>query len=138
MPATTILTLTSNQRDIMIAHALQEAPNECCGLLLGRCGTIERVVAMTSDRPGPDAYYMNPEQQIGVFTGMEERGEELLGIYHSHPKGSAQPSSADLQLAFHPEAAYIIISLEDTVAPELRAFRIHGGTYEEIVLQQTA
>lgn len=134
MPVSSPLALTAAQRDSMIAHAQHEAPNECCGLLLGRGGTIERVIAMKSDRPSPDAYYMNPEQQVEVFTGMAERGEELLGIYHSHPTGPPQPSPADLQLACHPDAAYFIISLADRQMPELRAFRLRPDGFDEIRL----
>jgi len=134
MPVTTPFTLASAHRDIMIAHALREAPNECCGLLLGRGGTVARVIAMKSDRPSPDAYYMNPEQQVEVFTGMAERGEELLGIYHSHPTSPAQPSAADLQLAFHPDAAYFIISLADAARPEVRAFRLRRDGFDELTV----
>jgi len=134
MPVHTRLMLTCAQRDIIIAHALREAPNECCGVLLGRAGRIERCVAMKSDLPSPDAYLMNPEQQIEVFAEMTQQGRELLGIYHSHPKGPAEPSGADLQLAFHPEAAYVMISLADATHPELRAFRLRGGGFEEVRL----
>ena len=116
----------------MIEHALKDAPNECCGVLLGRNAVVERAVAMTSDLPSPDAYFMNPEQQIEVFTDMAKRGEELLGIYHSHPKGPAEPSGADLQLAFHPEVAYFIISLSDAAHPEVRAFSLLSGEFHEI------
>jgi len=132
MPLSTPVRLRADIKETMVAHALREAPNECCGLLLGRCGSIERVIAMKSDRPSPDAYFMNPEQQIEVFTGMAGRGEELVGIYHSHPRSPAQPSAADLQLAFHPEAAYFIISLADANRPELRAFRLSGDGFEDV------
>jgi len=132
MPVSSGLLLLRLHRELMVAHAVREAPNECCGLLLGRGGTIERVIPMKSDQPAPDAYFMNPLQQLEVFTGMEKRGEELLGIYHSHPKGPAEPSGADLQMAFHPEAAYVIISLADPDRPELRAFKLSKSGFEEI------
>lgn len=138
MPACVRLSLSRTHRDIMIVHALKEAPNECCGVLLGRAGRIERCVAMKSDLPSPDAYFMNPEQQIKVFTDMASHDEELLGIYHSHPKGPAQPSGADLQLAFHPGAAYFIISLADAAHPEVRAFRLSGNGFEEILFTVSA
>ena len=126
------LSLSSALRDIMIEHALKDAPNECCGVLLGKNSRVERVVAMTSDPPAPDAYFMDPVQQVEVFTEMEKQGQSLLGIYHSHPKGPAGPSGADLQLAFHPEAVYFIVSLADPAAPEVRAFMLKGGGFEEV------
>ncbi|MEI6125821.1 MAG: M67 family metallopeptidase, partial [Pseudomonadota bacterium] len=105
------LSLHGALRDMMILHALQEAPNECCGVLLGKNGVVERIAAIKSNPPAPDAYYMDPVQQMGVFEEMEKQGQSLLGIYHSHPRGPVEPSGADLQLAFHPEAVYFIISL---------------------------
>jgi len=116
----------------MIDHALKDAPNECCGVLLGKDNVVERVVAMTSDPPAPDAYYMDPVQQVEIFTEMEKQGQSLLGIYHSHPKGPAEPSGADLHLAFHPDAVYFIISLAEADRPEVRAFMLHSGRFEQV------
>jgi len=118
-------------RDAMISHSRSEMPNECCGLLLGR-DRIERAVPMRSDPPAPDAYYMDPQQQIAVFTDMEARGERLLGIYHSHPAGPVEPSAMDLQLAFHPQALYIIISLADAGRPEVGAYRLEEGRFKKV------
>ena len=131
MPSSSV-SLAAEFKNMMTEHAIREAPDECCGLLLGKNSVIRRVVAMNSDPPAPDAYFMDPLQQIAVFTGMEQRGEELLGIYHSHPKGPAEPSGADLQLAFHPDAVYFIISLADADNPELRAFMLRNGEFEEV------
>jgi len=117
----------------MISHSRSELPNECCGLLLGR-SRIERAVPMRSDPPAPDAYYMDPEQQIAVFTGMEASGEQLLGIYHSHPAGPLEPSGMDLQLAFHPDALYVIISLADAQHPEIGAYRLEEGQFSEVTI----
>ncbi len=116
----------------MFEHAVQEAPNECCGMLLGRGTIIERVVPVPSVPPAPDAYYMDPCRQVEAFTEMQQRGESLIGIYHSHPAGPLDPSGVDLQLAFHPEAVYFIISLEDTQQPKIAAFVLDGGIFKEI------
>lgn len=118
-------------RDAMLSHSLAELPNECCGLLLGRT-QIERAVRMRSIPPAPDAYFMDPEQQIEVFTAMQAAGEQLLGIYHSHPRGPAEPSGIDLQLAFHPDALYVIISLSDAEHPEIGAYLLKDGQCSEV------
>ena len=118
-------------RDALLSHSLAELPNECCGLLLGK-QAIERAVPMRSIPPAPDAYYMDPEQQIEVFTAMESSGEQLLGIYHSHPKGPVEPSGMDVQLAFHSDALYVIISLSDAQHPELGAYRLEDGQFEKV------
>lgn len=118
----------------MVEHAFTELPNECCGLLLGREGTIEHIIPMKSNPPAPDAYFMDPLQQVEVFTKMEARGEALLGIYHSHPAGPATPSGADLQLAYHPDTVYFIISLADREKPEVRGFMLAERAFKEVEL----
>jgi len=118
-------------RDVMFAQSRAELPNECCGLLIGK-QIIERVVPMRSIPPDPDAYYMDPEQQIDVFTNMQATGEQLLGIYHSHPKGPVKPSGMDLQLAFHPDALYVIISLADVNNPVLGAYYLVNSAFTRI------
>ncbi len=120
-------------RDVMLNQSLAELPNECCGLLLGK-QDIERAVPMRSIPPAPDAYYMDPEQQIDVFTDMQATGEQLLGIYHSHPKGPLKPSGMDLQLAFHPDALYVIISLADVNNPVLGAYYLGNGQFEDVAV----
>ena len=126
------LSMSRAFRDLLISHARKEVPNECCGLLLGRDGVVERVAAMKSDPPAPDMYYMDPVQQVEVLTEMQGHGQSLLGIYHSHPKGPAEPSGADLQLAYHRGLAYFIISLADADNPEVRAFMLHDSGFEEV------
>ena len=124
-------TIPAYVRDAMFAHSRAELPNECCGLLLGK-QAIERAVPMCSIPPAPDAYYMDPEQQIAVFNGMQATGEQLLGIYHSHPKGPVEPSGMDLQLAFHHDAFYVIISLADADRPEIGAYLLENGQFSEV------
>ena len=129
-------TIPAYVRDALLSHSLAELPNECCGLLLGK-QAIERAVPMRSIPPAPDAYYMDPEQQIEVFTAMESSGEQLLGIYHSHPKGPVEPSGMDVQLAFHPDALYVIISLSDAQYPELGAYRLEDGQFKKVEICYT-
>jgi proteasome lid subunit RPN8/RPN11 len=126
--------IAENIRQAMIDHAAAELPNECCGLLIGRGGCIERSVAMRNTEPAPDSYIMDPEQQIALFTEMERTGEQLLGIYHSHPTSPALPSGPDLQLAFHPEAVYVIVSLEGKI-PDVRGFRLTENGFKEVSLR---
>jgi len=118
--------------EAMVRHALQETPNECCGVLIGRNGRIERAVPMRNVRPSPDAYFMDPDEQIALFTAMEQRGEQLLGIYHSHPRGPATPSPADRQLAFHPDALYVVVSLADPDRPDVRGFAVSADGFTDV------
>ena len=120
--------------EIMIKQALNELPHECCGLLLGKNGKIKRTLPMRNTEPSPETYFMDPSQQVEVFTDMEEKGEKLVGIYHSHPKGPSTPSGADLKMAFHQDAVYIVISLEKKNNPELKAFILEKGSFKEVKL----
>ena len=130
------ITLSHDIKHRMIDHAQRELPDECCGVLLGK-NSIVRIVPMKSTPAAPDSYFMDPEQQVAVFTEMESRGEKLIGIYHSHPEGPPEPSGMDLQLAFHPEAVYFIISLEDKDRPEIKAFVLENGEFKEVLLKYT-
>jgi proteasome lid subunit RPN8/RPN11 len=121
----------------MVSHAIRELPNECCGVLIGRSRNIERIVPMSSAPPAPDAYFMDPEEQIKIYTEMDQRGERFIGIYHSHPAGPPHPSGVDIKLAFHPDAFYFIVSLEDKNNPVVRAFRIEQGEVTEIAIDIT-
>ena len=121
-------------KNTMIAHAFKELPNECCGVLIGRQGNIERAIPMTSTQPAPDSYFMDPEEQIKLYSEMEKNGESLLGIYHSHPEGPTQPSGLDIRLAFHPDVVYFIVCLEDRKKPDVRAFRIQQQNVTEIMI----
>ena len=118
----------------MLHHAFQELPNECCGVLIGRDQVIERAVPMRNSEPSPETYIMDTEEQITLFREMEKTGEQLLGIYHSHPNGPAEPSALDLQFAFHPDTLYVIISLADPLNPEIRGFFLTENGFIEVPL----
>ncbi|MFB0536409.1 MAG: M67 family metallopeptidase [Anaerolineae bacterium] len=125
------LYLTNEQAEEMIRHARREYPNEACGLLAGKDGQVEKVYQMTNADHSPVTYRLDPEGQVRAFTEIEEKGCELLAIYHSHSHAPAYPSATDLELAFYPDSLYLIISLADRAKPTIRAFRIVEGMIEE-------
>lgn len=116
----------------MVRHAEEEYPNECCGLLAGRDATVERVYRMRNIRQSPVMYTMDPKEQLRVFEEIDQAGQTLVGIYHSHTHSPAYPSPTDIRLAFYPDSAYVIISLADRSRPEVRAFQIVDGTVREL------
>ncbi len=125
------LHLTDEQAEEMIQHALAEHPNEACGLLAGKDGWVEKVYQMTNAEHSPVTYRLEPEKQVRIFMEIEEKGWELVAIYHSHSHSPAYPSATDLELAFYPDSLYLIISLADRDRPILRAFHIVEGLIEE-------
>jgi proteasome lid subunit RPN8/RPN11 len=66
---------------------------------------------------------------------MRSEGLQHLGIYHSHPKGENTPSLTDLQLAFYPDAAYVIVSPNAHSTKPVRAFRIIEAGVQELSLE---
>jgi len=126
-----VLTLSRDHFDIIVEHARKEFPNEACGILAGRDEKVEKVYTMANIDKSPTTYFMEPKDQFGVFKEMREKGLELLGIYHSHVSTRAYPSFHDVEMAFYPEALYLIISLEDFDHPDIRAFEIKDRKIEE-------
>src|SRR6266404_5158740 len=120
-----MLTLNSNHRKQIFAYARDAAPSECCGLIGGDGERASSLYPMRNVAANAIvAYEAAPEDLFAAQRQMRERGEQLLAIYHSHPR-SAQPSpsATDVRLAFYPLAIYLIIGLGGTV-PVTGAFRI--------------
>lgn len=115
----------------VLAQAREEAPLECCGLLLGRGRQVERVVRGTNIDRSPVTYNMDPQELYQAHREMEAEGLDLVAIYHSHPRTRAYPSSTDIAKATYPDAGYVIVSLLDPDLPEVRAFRIVDGRVSE-------
>ena len=84
----------------------------------------------------PTSYRLDPDHQFRAFRDIEERGLDLIGIYHSHPSSPATPSDRDVEQAYYPDASYILISLADPAQAQVRAFRItaEGVAEEDLVV----
>lgn len=119
--------------DELLAHAREDAPNECCGLIGGRDGEIETVYRARNAEASPLRYNIDPQDQFRIMSEMEERGEELAAIYHSHTASPAYPSQTDINLAAYPGVTYLIVSLADGDRP-LRGFDIEAGEVTEVDL----
>lgn len=78
-------------------------------------------------------YLISPREQLRAFREMDDRGEELVAIYHSHPASQPYPSPTDRAEAHYPEAVYVLVSLR-TSAPEVRAYRIVDDMVREVPL----
>ncbi|MBI4289628.1 MAG: M67 family metallopeptidase [Chloroflexi bacterium] len=117
--------------DEIIAHSREDNPNECCGLLMGADGKVLELRRMTNSLHSPMRYNVEPKELLQAHRDMDEKGWDIIGIYHSHTHTQAYPSATDIQLAFWPDALYFIVSLEDSRQPRLRAFRIKDGQVTE-------
>lgn len=108
---------------VMIEQAKKEFPLECCGILAGKDGTVQRVFTMRNEEQSPDRYSMSPREQIKVFEELERESLDMVAIYHSHTHTIPFPSETDVRLAFYPDVAFVIISLMEQ-APLVKAFKI--------------
>ena len=123
--------ITEAVRAAMIEHARSTLPAECCGLLSGANGVITDRHPLRNDADRPETrYFATPEELFAAMRRIRDADQKLLGIYHSHPRTPAYPSSADVEMAFYPEAVYFIISLEPRV--DLRAYRIGGAKIDSV------
>src|SRR5215213_3829090 len=112
--------------EAMIAHARETAPAECCGLIGGvsenSARTLYRLRNVTANREL--GYEAAPEDLFAAQRDMRKRGEELLAIYHSHPRAAdPSPSETDVRQAYYPSTTYLIIGLGGD-GPVVKAFNI--------------
>ncbi len=132
-PAET-LTLPLAIRAEIVDHARDHWPRECCGVIAGRGGDPTRLHRLTNLEPGVDRYLFDDEEFFRVYWEIENRGDSLLAVYHSHPVTVAYPSKTDVAFAFWPEAVYLICSLQVPETPVIRAFRIIDGEISEVAI----
>jgi [CysO sulfur-carrier protein]-S-L-cysteine hydrolase len=125
--------LSKEQIDELIAHAREEAPNECCGMIGAVDGRATTIYRASNAEGSPLRYNLDPADQFRIMTAMEDREEELAAIYHSHTKSPAYPSQTDINLAAYPDALYVIVSLKEGEEP-IRAFEIRDGEVKEVEL----
>ncbi len=120
-----MITLLPGHVDEMLAHAREASPAECCGLVGGVVEGAQSIYRLRNVAANPFVgYEAAPEELFAAQRSMRERGENLLGIYHSHPRAAIPtPSETDVRLAYYPSAIYFIISL-GAESETIRAFRI--------------
>ena len=136
--------LTRSQFDEIVTQARRAAPQECCGLLLGRGDAVEEVFPGRNVDDSPRTrYVMDPQDELRAFRLMDERGWDLVGIYHSHPETDAYPSETDRNRArddenrpLFPGARYMIVSLREPANPDVRAFRLDGAGTAKVVAEE--
>jgi proteasome lid subunit RPN8/RPN11 len=118
----------------MIEHAQAEYPKEACGIIGGPPGIAEKLYRLTNVDPDPVMRYnADPKELKHVTDDIYDKDDwDVVAIYHSHTHSPAFPSPTDVERAFYPEASYVLVSLQDRSAPDLRAFRIIDGKITEI------
>ena len=126
--------------DDLIAHALQEAPNECCGVVAvdpGAPARAARVYRAVNTAASPLRFEVDGHELLRTIERIELDGCELGAIYHSHTRSEPYPSQTDINFAANwPGVEWIIVGLADGPEPHTRSYLIDGGEIEEVGIQE--
>jgi len=131
-------------------HGEETYPHECCGVLLGEMnGAERRVISIApcgntrTDSP-QNRYHIDPKELVRIQREGRERGEDIVGFYHSHPDHPARWSATDLAEAHWFGCSYVITSVEKGKAAITNSFELTGSDEsdkklldEKIVVAQT-
>jgi [CysO sulfur-carrier protein]-S-L-cysteine hydrolase len=122
--------ITQGLVDQMVAHARAEAPNECCGMVASRDGELVQVHPATNVAASPLRYEIDGAEQYRIQMEIDDAGLDLGAIYHSHTRTAPYPSQTDINLAFYPDALYVIVGLAGGEA-DVRTYTIRDGQVAE-------
>jgi proteasome lid subunit RPN8/RPN11 len=124
--------------DAMIAHALEDAPIECCGLLAAgpsaEGAVIVEVRRATNREASPYRFSIDPLETRKHEVAMDEAGQSLAGFYHSHTGSPPIPSPTDIRMMgtfFGPPYVHFVIGVADPANPEVRVWYIEHGERAE-------
>ena len=118
----------------MVAHAREEAPNECCGMVGSTDGRAVTVYRAVNAEASPLRFRIDPDEQLGLHNRIEEAGLELGAIYHSHTRTEPRPSQTDINFAkLWPGVLWIIVGLVGEQV-EVRTWRIDDGQVSDAEL----
>ena len=121
--------------DELVAHALEEAPNECVGMISARDGEAVEVHRARNKAASPLRYEIDGMEQYRLQTAIEDAGLDLGAIYHSHTRSDPYPSQTDVNLAFYPDSLYVIVGVKDRDRPQVRAYAIVDEQISEAELE---
>jgi len=117
--------------DAMVAHAVADAPNECCGIISSRDGEAVELFRMENTAHSPLRYEMGSVEQRRVMLAIDDADLEVGIIYHSHTRSDPYPSQTDINLAFYPDSLYVIVGLASGPEPLVKAYTIRDQQVSE-------
>jgi len=124
--------LPARVKEELSAHARQAAPDECCGMLVGRDFVIEESVRVRNIASMPATRYLvDPAEHIAINRRLRGSARSIVGAYHSHPASPPLPSERDRAEALYPEFVWMIVSLAGP-GETLAAFRLAAGSFIEV------
>lgn len=119
--------------DRIVAHAVEDLPNECCGLLIGTQDIVADAARARNTKRSRTRFQVEPADHFAAIRRARAAGFEVIGAYHSHPNGPSGPSETDRARLTDPAMFHIIVSLAHGTRT-VRAFRLTGGNFSPLEL----
>jgi len=119
--------------DQIVAHAVEELPNECCGLLIGTPDIVEDAARARNAKRSRTRFQVEPADHFAAIRRARAAGFEIIGAYHSHPSGPSGPSETDRTRLTDPTLFHVIVSLAHGTRT-VRAFRLADGNFSPLEL----
>ncbi|HVD94331.1 MAG TPA: M67 family metallopeptidase [Vicinamibacterales bacterium] len=119
--------------DQIVAHAVEELPNECCGLLIGTPDIVEDAARARNAKRSRTRFQVEPADHFAAIRRARAAGFEIIGAYHSHPSGPSGPSETDRTRLTDPTMFHVIVSLAHGTRT-VRAFRLADGNFSPLEL----
>src|SRR5712692_5456226 len=127
-----MLKIAKSHYEALRCHVEETYPYECCGVLLGTMNGEQRIVTSTArcgntrnDSPH-NRYNIDPRELVRIQREGRERGEDIVGFYHSHPDHPARWSPTDLEEAHWIGCSYVVTSVEKGRASVTNSFELTG------------
>ncbi|MGH9502484.1 MAG: Mov34/MPN/PAD-1 family protein [Terriglobales bacterium] len=133
-----MLKVSTSAYSALRLHGEETYPHECCGVLLGQMGdggmrtvtSVERAGNTRTDS-AHNRYNIDPRELVRIQREGRERGEDIIGFYHSHPDHPAQWSQTDLAEAHWFGCSYVITSVEKGKAALTNSFELTGSDEDD-------
>ena len=129
-----MINFSQSDYDTIRRHGEETYPRECCGVLLGsfqddgsRVVTRTARCGNTRTDSAHNRYHIDPKELVRIQREGRERGEDIVGFYHSHPDHPAQWSKTDHEEAHWIGCSYVITSVEKGEAVLTNAFELQGS-----------
>jgi len=124
--------------DDIVAHAVRDAPNECCGIVAVRDGAATGVHATENLAASPFRFEVDGPALFRLLESIESDGGELGAIYHSHTRSDPYPSQTDVNFSSGwPGVEWIIVGVDKQGEAEVHSYLIDGGQISEVELEPT-
>jgi proteasome lid subunit RPN8/RPN11 len=132
-----VITIVQRVLDDIRAHAQEESPRECCGMLIGSADRIVDSVRAVNLESGTTRFRIDPRDHIRAIRDARSRQLDIIGFYHSHPRSRAYPSETDVAEAGYAGVLHLIAGVNERGAHEARLFTIDGQVVTELTYAAT-